>query len=89
MVNVSVPPRGAHSASVITDYCISYVTTQGTVAPANLTVTATTGTKTYDGTNTTTSLATVSGNIAGDTFTNASLAEIYNSTHALGTNNST
>ena len=77
------------AGSLITDYTLSFANATGTITPANLTVTATTGTKAYDGTTSSTSLATVSGNISGDTFTNASLAEIYNSTHALGTNNST
>jgi filamentous hemagglutinin family protein len=76
------------STGLITDYCVSYVTADGTITPKALTVTATSGTKTYDGTVNSSGLATVNGAISGDTFTNASLAQLYNSSHALGASGS-
>jgi hypothetical protein len=70
-------------------YAVSVANGSIVIAPRALTVTATTDTRTYDGTTASTVLATVTGNIAGDSFTNASLAEVFNSSHALGTNGST
>jgi len=80
--------QGTATFSASYNYAVSV--TNGTIVinQAPLSVTATSATKSYDGTTSTTALSTVSGAIAGDTFTAASLAEVYASSAALGINNS-
>src|SRR5262249_735028 len=75
--------------SSIPDYNVTTVTPQGPITPTPLTVKANTDSKICDGTTSSTVLATVTGNIGGDTFTNASLTQVFNSSHALGANGST
>ncbi|MCY0858736.1 YDG domain-containing protein [Cupriavidus sp. D39] len=72
----------------VTDYNVSYVAANGTITPAGLTVTASGGTKVYDGLNGSAAVAAVTGLKGSDTVSNASLAEVYASPHALGSNSS-
>ena len=89
IANGTVSIANSTAGSLVSDYNLTFANATGTVTAAALTVTATTGTKTYDGTTTSTVLATVTGNMAGDTINNASLAEAYGSIHVLGANGST
>lgn len=79
---------GSTAGSFITDYSVSYVTAAATITPRALAVNATSDTKVFDGTTSSSQLMTVSGNIAGDTFTSASRAQVFASPAVAGTNNS-
>ncbi|CAM2188913.1 fibronectin-binding autotransporter adhesin [Paraburkholderia sacchari] len=71
----------------ITDYTVSYVNATGTITPANVTVTASTDTKVYDGTTASGMAVTnVTGLVSGDSLTG--LSQTYNSSHVLGANGS-
>jgi autotransporter-associated beta strand protein len=88
VVNSSgVGVSGNHS-SLLGDYAISYVNTAGTITPAALTVTSNTGTKVYDGSVASNVTATVTG-LRGSDSLNGTVTEVYNSSHALGTDGST
>ena len=78
---------GNHS-SLLSDYAIGYVNTAGTITPATLTVTSNTGTKVYDGGAASNVTATVTG-FRGTDSLNGTVTEVYNSSHALGTDGST
>ena len=92
-LNVAAPLSNASFAAgslgYITDYNVDYVTSTGTITPANLTITATAQTKTYDGTDGAAGLATVSGLLPTDSLATAALAEQYDNPHVLGANGST
>ena len=70
------------------NYTVTYAdNTTSTINKANLTLTATTNTKTYDGTTAAAgTLVTPTGNVAGDTVT---ASETYVSKNVMGTNGST
>ena len=73
--------------SALSDYVISYVDATGTITPKTVTVTASTDTKMYDGTTTSTVAVTnVTGLVGNDSLTN--LFQAYNSSQALGANGS-
>ncbi|HKT27800.1 autotransporter-associated beta strand repeat-containing protein [Dyella sp.] len=77
---------GNHS-SLLSDYTISYATTSGTITPKAVTVTASTDTKTYDGTIASSAAVTnITGLLSGDSLTG--LSQTYNNAHVLGTNGS-
>jgi hypothetical protein len=70
------------------DYQVTTHSAQGTISPTPLTLTATSDTKQYDGTTTSSQTPTVSGTLYGsDTVT--SLSQAFTSRHVLGTNGST
>lgn len=62
--------------------------TTGVITPANLTVTASSDTKVYDGTTGSNATATVTGFVGGDGLTGA-VGQAFNSSHVLGANGST
>ena len=88
VVNSSGASVNGSYGSVLGDYAISYVNTAGTITPAALTVTSNTGSKVYDGSVATNVTATVTG-FRGTDSLNGTVAEVYNSSHALGTDGST
>jgi hypothetical protein len=88
VVNSSGVGVSGNHGSLLGDYAISYVNTAGTITPASLTVTSNTGSKTYDGSVASNVTATVTG-FRGTDSLNGTVAEVYNSSHALGTDGST
>jgi fibronectin-binding autotransporter adhesin len=78
---------GNHS-SLLGDYAISYVDTEGTITPAAATVTASTDTKVFDGTTVShVAVTNITGLLSGDYLTG--LTQSYNNSHVLGANGST
>jgi len=76
------------AGSSLSDYAITYVDNTGTITPASVTVTATSGTKVFDGTTASNDAVTnITGLVGGDTLTG--LTQSYNSSHVLGANGST
>ncbi len=71
------------------NYRVTLVSAQGTITPAALTISATSQTKVYDGTTTSTAAPTYSGliTVGGDTITG--LSQAFASKNVLGTNGST
>jgi hypothetical protein len=66
---------------------VSYVNAVGTITPANVTVTASTDTKMYDGTTTSNAAVTnVTGLVGNDSLTN--LFQAYNNSNVLGADGS-
>jgi len=76
------------AGSHITDYNVTYVTAAATITPRPLNVTATSDTKVFDGTASSSKTMTVCGTIAGDSFSGSALTQVYASPAAAGTNNS-
>jgi hypothetical protein len=71
------------------NYVIVYKTAKGTITPENITISALTQTKVYDGTTTSTKTPTMTAGMLynGDTLTG--LSQLYNSKNVMGTNGST
>ena len=71
------------------DYTVTTVDATGTITPAPLTITATSATKVYDGTTSSTATPTFTGlmSVGGDTLTG--LSEAFGSKNVLGTGGST
>jgi len=88
VVNGSAAGVSGNHSSLLSDYAISYVDTAGTVTPAAMTVTSNTGSKAYDGSVASNVTATVTG-FQGTDSLNGTVAEVYNSSHVLGTGGST
>jgi autotransporter-associated beta strand protein len=88
VVNGSGVGVSGNHGSLLSDYAISYVNTAGTITPAALTVTSNTGSKVYDGSVASNVTATVTG-LRGTESLNGTVGEVYNSSHALGTDGST
>jgi hypothetical protein len=88
LVNNSGAGVASSINSTLGDYAITYVNNTGTITPAPVTVTASTGTKVFDG-NTTSNVAVtnITGLVGSDSLTN--LTQAYNSSQVLGTNGST
>jgi autotransporter-associated beta strand protein len=88
VVNSSGAAVSGNHGSLLSDYAINYVNTAGTITPAALTVTSNAGSKVYDGSVASNVTATVTG-LRGTDSLNGTVAEVYNSSHALGTDGST
>jgi autotransporter-associated beta strand protein len=88
VVNSSGAGVSGNHSSLLSDYAINYVNTAGTITPAALTVTSNTGSKVYDGSVASNVTATVTG-FRGTDSLNGTVTEVYNSSHALGSDGST
>lgn len=87
VVNSSGIGMSSNHSSTLSDYAITYDTTPGTITPAQVTVTAATDTKVYDGTTTSNQNVTnITGLLSGDNLTG--LFQAYNSSQVQGTNGS-
>ncbi len=72
---------GGTAGSLLSDYNISYVSnTTGVISQANVTVTASTDSRVYNGTNVSAANATVSGLLAGESL--SGINQTYNTSHA-------
>ncbi|OXJ22441.1 hypothetical protein CFB82_40870, partial [Burkholderia sp. HI2714] len=88
LVNSSGVGLNSGNGDTLNDYAISYVNNTGTITPASVTVTASSGTKVFDGTTASNVAVTnVTGLVSGDSLTG--LTQSYNNSHVLGTNGST
>jgi fibronectin-binding autotransporter adhesin len=87
LVNSSNAGVTSSVGSALSDYAISYASTNGTITPAPVTVTASTDTKVYDGkTASSAAVTNITGLVGNDRLTN--LFQTYNNSHVLGANGS-